>query len=171
MFLRCSSVSLRKLENEFVWFKSLHKEYMFDYLYFSGRTFSVLVKIRRSIVLQKFDFYRKYSLFRIRGVQAYLHLSICIISVSVTLPGVVIRLWAFHAMICVFWKEVTSTVKELLLFGSCLFIVVLLQQVLHPQSMRPAREGDIPVRVKNSYNPKAPGTLIAKGRDMDKVCT
>ncbi|KAJ9564234.1 hypothetical protein OSB04_000200 [Centaurea solstitialis] len=30
-------------------------------------------------------------------------------------------------------------------------------QVLHPQSMRPAREGDIPVRVKNSYNPNAPG--------------
>uniref|UniRef100_A0ACD5XJU5 Uncharacterized protein n=1 Tax=Avena sativa TaxID=4498 RepID=A0ACD5XJU5_AVESA len=42
-------------------------------------------------------------------------------------------------------------------------------QVLHPQSMRPAREGDIPVRVKNSYNPKAPGTLITKKRDMDKV--
>jgi len=35
--------------------------------------------------------------------------------------------------------------------------------------MRPAREGDIPVRVKNSYNPKAPGTLITKQRDMDKV--
>jgi hypothetical protein len=42
-------------------------------------------------------------------------------------------------------------------------------QVLHPQSMRPAREGDIPVRVKNSYNPKAPGTLITKEREMDKV--
>ncbi|KAL6613890.1 hypothetical protein ACP70R_036160 [Stipagrostis hirtigluma subsp. patula] len=42
-------------------------------------------------------------------------------------------------------------------------------QVLHPQSMRPAREGDIPVRVKNSYNPKAPGTLITKQRAMDKV--
>ncbi|XP_066315713.1 aspartokinase 1, chloroplastic-like isoform X1 [Miscanthus floridulus] len=42
-------------------------------------------------------------------------------------------------------------------------------QVLHPQSMRPAREGDIPVRVKNSYNAKAPGTLITKQRDMDKV--
>ncbi|ONM34893.1 Aspartokinase 1 chloroplastic [Zea mays] len=42
-------------------------------------------------------------------------------------------------------------------------------QVLHPQSMRPAREGDIPVRVKNSYNPKAPGTLITRQRDMDKV--
>ncbi|CAN6472460.1 unnamed protein product [Victoria cruziana] len=42
-------------------------------------------------------------------------------------------------------------------------------QVLHPQSMRPAREGDIPVRVKNSYNPKAPGTLITKTRDVSKV--
>ncbi|KAF3435313.1 hypothetical protein FNV43_RR22400 [Rhamnella rubrinervis] len=42
-------------------------------------------------------------------------------------------------------------------------------QVLHPQSMRPAREGDIPVRVKNSYNPKAPGTLITRTRDMTKA--
>ncbi|GMP29975.1 hypothetical protein CsSME_00004855 [Camellia sinensis var. sinensis] len=42
-------------------------------------------------------------------------------------------------------------------------------QVLHPQSMRPAREGDIPVRVKNSYNPKAPGTLITRSRDMSKA--
>jgi aspartate kinase len=42
-------------------------------------------------------------------------------------------------------------------------------QVLHPQSMRPAREGDIPVRVKNSYNPTAPGTLITRARDMSKA--
>ncbi|THU68123.1 hypothetical protein C4D60_Mb08t00570 [Musa balbisiana] len=42
-------------------------------------------------------------------------------------------------------------------------------QVLHPQSMRPAREGDIPVRVKNSYNPQAPGTVITKARDMSKA--
>lgn len=42
-------------------------------------------------------------------------------------------------------------------------------QVLHPQSMRPAREGDVPVRVKNSYNPQAPGTLITKNRDMSKA--
>lgn len=42
-------------------------------------------------------------------------------------------------------------------------------QVLHPQSMRPARESDIPVRVKNSYNPKAPGTLITKERDMSEA--
>ncbi|KAK8965234.1 hypothetical protein KSP40_PGU019016 [Platanthera guangdongensis] len=49
---------------------------------------------------------------------------------------------------------------ELAYFGS---------QVLHPQSMRPAREGDVPVRVKNSYNPKAPGTLITKERDMSEA--
>ncbi|KAK8939041.1 hypothetical protein KSP39_PZI011170 [Platanthera zijinensis] len=42
-------------------------------------------------------------------------------------------------------------------------------QVLHPQSMGPARESGIPVRVKNSYNPKAPGTLITKQRDMSKA--
>ncbi|PIA54928.1 hypothetical protein AQUCO_00901083v1 [Aquilegia coerulea] len=42
-------------------------------------------------------------------------------------------------------------------------------QVLHPQSMRPAREGDIPVRVKNSYNPLAPGTLITASRDMSEA--
>ncbi|OIW20339.1 hypothetical protein TanjilG_08881 [Lupinus angustifolius] len=42
-------------------------------------------------------------------------------------------------------------------------------QVLHPLSMRPARESDIPVRVKNSYNPKAPGTLISRERDMSKA--
>ncbi|CAA7396354.1 unnamed protein product [Spirodela intermedia] len=42
-------------------------------------------------------------------------------------------------------------------------------QVLHPQSMRPAREGDVPVRVKNSYNRQAPGTLITRSRDMSKA--
>nr|XP_029121548.1 aspartokinase 1, chloroplastic isoform X2 [Elaeis guineensis] len=42
-------------------------------------------------------------------------------------------------------------------------------QVLHPQSMRPARESDIPVRVKNSYNPQAPGTLITKARDLSET--
>uniref|UniRef100_A0A0E0P3Y3 aspartate kinase n=1 Tax=Oryza rufipogon TaxID=4529 RepID=A0A0E0P3Y3_ORYRU len=41
-------------------------------------------------------------------------------------------------------------------------------QVLHPQSMRPAKEGGIPVRVKNSYNRRAPGTVITKTRDLSK---
>ncbi|KAG8365801.1 hypothetical protein BUALT_Bualt17G0009600 [Buddleja alternifolia] len=34
-------------------------------------------------------------------------------------------------------------------------------QVLHPQSMGAAMDGNIPARVKNSYNPKAPATLIS----------
>ncbi|CAI5459611.1 unnamed protein product [Closterium sp. Yama58-4] len=42
-------------------------------------------------------------------------------------------------------------------------------QVLHPQSMRPAREGNIPVRVKNSYNRIAPGTLITQERDLSSA--
>ncbi|CAI5537219.1 unnamed protein product [Closterium sp. Naga37s-1] len=42
-------------------------------------------------------------------------------------------------------------------------------QVLHPQSMRPAREGNIPVRVKNSYNRSAPGTLITQERDLSSA--
>ncbi|ONK58616.1 uncharacterized protein A4U43_C09F14890 [Asparagus officinalis] len=42
-------------------------------------------------------------------------------------------------------------------------------QVLHPQSMRPAKESNIPVRVKNSYNPQAPGTLITRGRDLTEA--
>ncbi|XP_058096175.1 aspartokinase 1, chloroplastic-like [Magnolia sinica] len=35
-------------------------------------------------------------------------------------------------------------------------------QVLHPQSMRPAREADIPVRVKNFCNPNALRILITR---------
>lgn len=56
---------------------------------------------------------------------------------------------------CVYWNELDVFCDAL--------------QVLHPQSMRPAREADIPVRVKNSYNPKAPGTVITRSRDMSKV--
>ncbi|KAF0906172.1 hypothetical protein E2562_009194 [Oryza meyeriana var. granulata] len=41
-------------------------------------------------------------------------------------------------------------------------------QVLHPQSMRPAKGAGIPVRVKNSYNRRAPGTVITKTRDLSK---
>ncbi|KAL0014648.1 hypothetical protein SO802_001717 [Lithocarpus litseifolius] len=58
---------------------------------------------------------------------------------------------------------------ELAYFGAQLPSPPPFLQVLHPQSMRPAREGDIPVRVKNSYNPEAPGTLITRARDMSKA--
>ena len=39
-------------------------------------------------------------------------------------------------------------------------------EVLHPISMQPAIRSKIPVRVKNSYNPSAVGTLITEKRDM-----
>ena len=38
-------------------------------------------------------------------------------------------------------------------------------EVLHPISMQPAIKSKIPVRVKNSYNPNATGTLITGTRD------
>jgi aspartokinase len=40
-------------------------------------------------------------------------------------------------------------------------------QVLHPLAMQPAiRSGKMGVRVKNSYNREAAGTVITKQRDM-----
>jgi aspartate kinase len=42
--------------------------------------------------------------------------------------------------------------------------------VLHPLAMQPAADrGDMGVRVKNSYNRTAPGTLISAERDMSKT--
>jgi len=35
-------------------------------------------------------------------------------------------------------------------------------QVLHPIAMEPAMKANVPVRVKNSYNPSAEGTIITK---------
>lgn len=39
-------------------------------------------------------------------------------------------------------------------------------KVLHPIAMLPAMRGNIPVRVKNSYNPDHPGTVIIRSRDF-----
>jgi aspartate kinase len=38
-------------------------------------------------------------------------------------------------------------------------------QVLHPIAMQPAMKYDVPVRVKNSYNPTAPGTVIRNSKE------
>ena len=43
--------------------------------------------------------------------------------------------------------------------------------MLHPLSMRPAWDFDIPVRVRNSYNPAAIGTLIKATRKNDLPVT
>lgn len=39
-------------------------------------------------------------------------------------------------------------------------------KVLHPDAMQPAMRFNIPVRVKNSYNPSHPGTVIVKSREL-----
>jgi len=36
-------------------------------------------------------------------------------------------------------------------------------KILHPQTVMPAREANIPVRLKNTMNPESSGTLISKG--------
>lgn len=44
-------------------------------------------------------------------------------------------------------------------------------QVLHPIAMQPAMKRDIPVRVKNSYNPSHEGTVIQKKEHADRLVT
>jgi len=44
-------------------------------------------------------------------------------------------------------------------------------QVLHPIAMYPAMQKNVPVRVKNSYNPTAPGTVIRKVNNSDRLVT
>jgi aspartate kinase len=50
--------------------------------------------------------------------------------------------------------------QELAYFGA---------QVLHPVAMQPAMRVDIPVRVKNSYNPSAQGTLITRSHSSQPL--
>ncbi len=57
-------------------------------------------------------------------------------------------------------SEVTyEEAQELAMFGS---------QVLHPRSMIPCRKTGTPVRVKNSYNIKSPGSLIVEAHSGAK---
>ncbi|KAK1736325.1 aspartokinase [Skeletonema marinoi] len=44
-------------------------------------------------------------------------------------------------------------------------------QVLHPIAMQPALHANIPVRVKNSYNPSAPGSLIDNVGNPSRMVT
>jgi len=60
-------------------------------------------------------------------------------------------------------SEVTyEEASELAYFGA---------QVLHPIAMQPAMRVDIPVRVKNSYNPSAEGTLIRNTKESNPLVT
>jgi len=63
----------------------------------------------------------------------------------------------------------TQTVDELT-FEEATELAYFGAQVLHPQAMQPAiRSGKMGVRVKNSYNRNAPGTMISNARNMDDV--
>jgi aspartate kinase len=44
-------------------------------------------------------------------------------------------------------------------------------QVLHPIAMQPAMKYNVPVRVKNSYNPSAVGTIIHNAKEADRLVT
>ncbi len=50
-------------------------------------------------------------------------------------------------------------VSELAFYGA---------QVLHPRAMRPVMQDGIPLRIKNTFNPESPGTVIVKKRDLKK---
>lgn len=52
--------------------------------------------------------------------------------------------------------------RELAYFGA---------QVLHPIAMEPAMKYDVPVRVKNSYNPSAVGTCITRNYEPRRLVT
>jgi len=51
-----------------------------------------------------------------------------------------------------------AEVMELSYFGA---------KVMHPRSIEPAMKKDIPVRVKNTFNPAHPGTTIVRGQKRD----
>lgn len=60
-------------------------------------------------------------------------------------------------------SEVTfEEASELAYFGA---------QVLHPTAMRPAIKYDVPVRVKNSYNPSAEGSYIRSKKSTNRLVT
>jgi len=42
-------------------------------------------------------------------------------------------------------------------------------KVIHPPALEPAAKENIPIRVKNFYNPSIEGTLITRGAEMDTV--
>lgn len=80
------------------------------------------------------------------------------------------------------WKDVNGVLTSdprmvsgaasipLLTFDEATELAYFGAAVLHPLAMQPAlQSGRLSVRVKNSYNRSAPGTLISSSRDMSKA--
>jgi len=94
------------------------------------------------------------------------------------------NLWAVRVKV---WKDVdgmltadprvvsTAVPVESVTFDEASELAYFGAKILHPISMQPAMKYNIPVRIKNSYNPSHPGTWIshagAEGRADSKLVT
>lgn len=55
-----------------------------------------------------------------------------------------------------------ATVLDALSYEEATELAYFGAKVIHPQAMQPAMDCDIPIHIKNSYNPKAKGTCISR---------
>jgi aspartokinase/homoserine dehydrogenase 1 len=80
-----------------------------------------------------------------------------------------------------FWKDVSgvmsadprivkdSKVISSLTYDECMELSYYGAKILHPKTMAPAMEFDIPIYIKNVFNPKDPGTIIQRSEDKVKL--
>jgi len=80
-----------------------------------------------------------------------------------------------------FWKDVSgvmsadprivkdSKVISSLTYDECMELSYYGAKILHPKTMAPAMELDIPIYIKNVFNPKDPGTIIQRSEDKVKL--
>jgi aspartate kinase len=52
-------------------------------------------------------------------------------------------------------------------FAEAIEMAVLGAKSMHPRALEPAMESDIPVRIRNTFNPENPGTLIVKQQKIE----
>ncbi len=80
-----------------------------------------------------------------------------------------------------FWKDVSgvmsadprivkdSKVISSLTYDECMELSYYGAKILHPKTMAPAMEFDIPIYIKNVFNPSDPGTIIQRSEDKVKL--
>ncbi len=64
--------------------------------------------------------------------------------------------------------EDTHPIRELS-FDEAAELAYFGAKILHPSSVRPAKEANIPVLLKNTMDPDAPGTLISSKKESDRI--
>ncbi|XAR52057.1 Aspartate kinase [Bertholletia excelsa] len=82
-----------------------------------------------------------------------------------------IQVWKDDDGVLTYDPNIDSQVKPVphLTFEEAAELAYFGAQVLHPRSMRPARESDIPIRVKNSYNPWSSSYPITRTRNLSRA--